>query len=84
MRTVDETQRNDDRRDRRSTPTVPPTTRPARALTADAVRVVLFTMVVVTHSVNAIATLDVTRQANLVGTLLHLSLIHISEPTRPY
>lgn len=73
MRTVDETQRKDDRRDRPSSPTDTPVSRPARALTADAVRVVLFTMVVVTHSVNAIATLDVTRQANLVGTLLHLT-----------
>lgn len=48
--------------------------KPQRALTADFVRVMLFTGVVVAHGVNAVNTTpDVVRSANLVGTLLHLT-----------
>nr|WP_232016841.1 acyltransferase [Gordonia insulae] len=54
----------------------PPRPRPdrGRAHTADFLRVMLFTGVVVAHGVNAINTSpDVIRSANLVGTLLHLT-----------
>ncbi|MDL9937994.1 acyltransferase [Gordonia sp. ABSL1-1] len=51
-----------------------PANRAPRALTADFVRVSLFTLVVVTHSVNAISwSPDVIRESNLVGTLLHMT-----------
>ncbi|KSU58519.1 acyltransferase [Gordonia sp. SGD-V-85] len=52
-----------------------PTTKPrGRAHTADFVRVVLFTFVVVAHSINAInGGADEIRGANLVGTLCHLT-----------
>ncbi|WP_245557042.1 acyltransferase [Jongsikchunia kroppenstedtii] len=47
---------------------------PTRTHTADFVRVVLFTFVVVAHSVDYINTTpDVVRSANLVGTLCHLT-----------
>lgn len=50
------------------------TPRPPRTRTADLVRVLLFTGVVIAHSVNAInSTPDVIRSAGLVGTLLHLT-----------
>ncbi|WP_245569714.1 acyltransferase [Gordonia shandongensis] len=48
--------------------------RPGRALTADFVRVLLFTGVVVAHSVNGLnVEPDVVRSAGLVGTLLHVT-----------
>ncbi|WP_341267078.1 acyltransferase [Gordonia malaquae] len=48
--------------------------RPSRALTADFVRVLLFTGVVVAHSVNGINNgPDTLRAAGLVGVLLHLT-----------
>ncbi|RPA10191.1 acyltransferase [Gordonia sp. OPL2] len=46
----------------------------SRAHTADFLRVLLFTGVVIAHAVNSINTSpDVIRSANLVGTLLHLT-----------
>ncbi|MEO9327149.1 acyltransferase [Gordonia aurantiaca] len=57
----------------RTEKTPPPKTR-SRAYTADFVRVVLFTFVVVAHSVNAInGGPDDVRGANLVGTFCHLT-----------
>ncbi|WP_245549917.1 acyltransferase [Gordonia effusa] len=44
-----------------------------RAHTADFVRVVLFTWVVVAHCVNGISTPDAAQPAGLVGTLCHLT-----------
>uniref|UniRef100_UPI003D8D8670 acyltransferase n=1 Tax=Gordonia sp. B7-2 TaxID=3420932 RepID=UPI003D8D8670 len=76
MRKASDSQRQGIRESRsiETSPTAAPgAPRQPRALTADFVRVVLFTLVVVTHSVNAIATTDVIRNAGLVGTLLHLT-----------
>ncbi|MFI8771284.1 acyltransferase [Gordonia sp. NPDC062954] len=54
--------------------TAPPSAKAARAHTADLVRVLLFTGVVIAHSINGINTTpDVIRSSNLVGTLLHLT-----------
>ncbi len=62
------------RADAAGTPVSPPKPKPQRALTADFVRVLLFTGVVIAHSVNAVNTTpDVVRSAGMVGTMLHLT-----------